>query len=150
MPEGPNHIRNKIVREKEYAKRKATDKLEKREAKKKKKRQEQLLVEAGEAVPEKEVPRTLDNTREFDETMVEQDEEGITLRRRMYVRACMPDAMCACMHARCNVCVYACQMQCMCVYACQMQCVCVCMPDAMCVCMHARCNVCMHCCHSSM
>ena len=70
----PGHIKNKMKRAEVYKKYKSQKKVEK-----KKLRTERIKeVEAlGEAAPPKQIPRTIENTREVEETMVKADDEEV-------------------------------------------------------------------------
>jgi hypothetical protein len=70
----PGHIKNKMKRAEIYKQYKSQKKNEK-----KKLRQERIKeVEAlGEAAPPKQVPRTIENTREYEETTVKPDDDEV-------------------------------------------------------------------------
>jgi len=69
-----NHIGNKDVRARMRAKLHAISRAEKKKRKEKRKKEREEL---GDAAPPPQVPRTLDNTREPDETTVKQDDVEI-------------------------------------------------------------------------
>ena len=69
-----SQIRNKVKRGQVYAKLKAAKKKEKKEQKAKRKRE---VEELGADAPPKQIPRTLDNTREADDTVVEPEDEEV-------------------------------------------------------------------------
>lgn len=70
----PGKIRNKIKRKEIYAK----YKLQKKVAKKKIRDQRiKEIEELGEKAPPKQVPKTLENLREIDETTVQADDDEI-------------------------------------------------------------------------
>jgi len=70
----PSTIRNKIKRGEVYHKQQVEKKKEKKKRIKKRKREEEVL---GEEAPPKAIPKTIDNTREFDETIVQPDDEEV-------------------------------------------------------------------------
>jgi ribosome production factor 1 len=74
MVKNPSDIKNKVKRTAMYAKYKSQKKKLKKIL-----RQERVAeVEAlGEAAPPKQVPRTIENTREVDETVVQPDDEEV-------------------------------------------------------------------------
>eukprot|EP01116_Phalansterium_solitarium_P023613 TRINITY_DN8375_c0_g1_i2.p1 TRINITY_DN8375_c0_g1~~TRINITY_DN8375_c0_g1_i2.p1 ORF type:complete len:255 (-),score=127.58 TRINITY_DN8375_c0_g1_i2:651-1415(-) len=67
----PSLIKNKIKRSQVYHEQKARRATEKRKERAKRKKEEEEL---GDEAPAKKVPRTLDNTREADETVVTPDD----------------------------------------------------------------------------
>ncbi|KAL3688275.1 hypothetical protein R1sor_014584 [Riccia sorocarpa] len=73
----PSQIRNKCKRSEAYAK----VKLEKKKAKKQKFKQrdaaDKEALELGELPPPRKIPRTIENTREADETVAEPDDEEL-------------------------------------------------------------------------
>lgn len=74
MVKNPSAIRNKVKRTTMYAKYKA----QKKKLKKKLREERVAEVEAlGEAAPPKQIPRTIENTREVDDTMVQPDDEEV-------------------------------------------------------------------------
>jgi len=70
----PSHIKNKIKRSLIYHKIQAKKKVDKKKKREKRKRDEEKL---GEEAPPKQVPRTIENTREFDETVVAPDDQEV-------------------------------------------------------------------------
>jgi len=70
----PALIRNKIKRIQVYAEQRHKKKVEKKKKRIKVKKQAEQL---GDQAPEKAVPRTLDNTREFDETVVVPEDQEV-------------------------------------------------------------------------
>ena len=70
----PASIKNKQKREEVYA----LQRLEKRKAKdERRKKRKREVEELGEDAPPKQVAKTLDNTREFDETIVRPDDREV-------------------------------------------------------------------------
>eukprot|EP01135_Chromosphaera_perkinsii_P003558 Nk52_evm16s248 gene=Nk52_evmTU16s248 len=69
-------IKCKAAREKAYALEKARKKKEKKASRQKRKREEEQL---GDAAPPKQIPRTIENTREFDETVVDPEDEEVQI-----------------------------------------------------------------------
>eukprot|EP01102_Stenamoeba_stenopodia_P003676 TRINITY_DN13833_c0_g1_i1.p1 TRINITY_DN13833_c0_g1~~TRINITY_DN13833_c0_g1_i1.p1 ORF type:complete len:356 (-),score=86.61 TRINITY_DN13833_c0_g1_i1:95-1123(-) len=72
--EGPSQIKNKIRRNQVYQVEKAKKKKEKKQRREMRKKEAELL---GDKAPPKQIPRTLDNTREFDETIVSPDDQEV-------------------------------------------------------------------------
>eukprot|EP00741_Cyanophora_paradoxa_P000473 tig00000405_g461.t1 len=70
----PTQIKNKMKRQEMYEKLKRDKKHEKSKERKKRKREAEAL---GEAAPPKQKPRTLDNTREAEETVVTAEDEEV-------------------------------------------------------------------------
>eukprot|EP00163_Fabomonas_tropica_P025682 TRINITY_DN448_c0_g1_i4.p1 TRINITY_DN448_c0_g1~~TRINITY_DN448_c0_g1_i4.p1 ORF type:complete len:311 (+),score=50.72 TRINITY_DN448_c0_g1_i4:130-1062(+) len=70
----PSHIPNKIKRAEVHAKQKKEKKKEKKERRKKREREAEAL---GEDAPPKQKPKTLESTREKDDTIVEADDEEV-------------------------------------------------------------------------
>mmetsp|Transcript_6379 Transcript_6379/g.17852 ORF Transcript_6379/g.17852 Transcript_6379/m.17852 type:complete len:365 (-) Transcript_6379:419-1513(-) len=70
-------IRNKLVRGEAYAQLKKEKKKLKREARQKRQKEADKAEEEGVEPPPKQIPRTLENTREKDETMVQPDDEEV-------------------------------------------------------------------------
>lgn len=74
MVKNPSVIKNKVKRTAMYAK----YKQQKKKLKKKLREERVAEVEAlGEAAPPKQIPKTIENTRELDETLVQPDDEEI-------------------------------------------------------------------------
>ena len=74
MVKNPSKIKNKVKRTEMYAK----YKQQKKKLKKSLKLERIKEVEAlGEEAPPKQVPRTIDNSREVDETLVQPDDEEV-------------------------------------------------------------------------
>lgn len=69
-----NNIKNKIKRQEIFQKQKQTKKAIKDKAKKKRKKEAEKL---GDAAPPKKAAKTLDNTREVEETIVDADDEEV-------------------------------------------------------------------------
>eukprot|EP00030_Apusomonadida_sp_AF-17_P008563 a856_367.p1 GENE.a856_367~~a856_367.p1 ORF type:complete len:320 (-),score=141.43 a856_367:226-1146(-) len=70
----PHDIKNKIKRGEMVAREKHDKNVDKRKRREKRKREEEEL---GDQAPPKKVPRTIENTREADETHVEADDEEV-------------------------------------------------------------------------
>ncbi|XP_061340907.1 uncharacterized protein LOC133287341 isoform X1 [Gastrolobium bilobum] len=73
----PSMIKNKEKRSEVHAKAKRQKKLEKRAKANARDAAHKRALELGEKPPEKEVPRTIENTREFDETVCRPDDEEL-------------------------------------------------------------------------
>ncbi|KAI4355335.1 hypothetical protein L6164_004117 [Bauhinia variegata] len=73
----PSMIKNKEKRSAVHAKLKHQKKLEKRKKLKAREAAEKKALELGEELPEKPVPRTIENTREADETVCKPDDEEL-------------------------------------------------------------------------
>ncbi|KAJ8898744.1 hypothetical protein K2173_004967 [Erythroxylum novogranatense] len=73
----PSMIKNKEKRSEIYAKLKHQKKVEKRKKIKARDAAEKQALELGEEPPAKKVPRTIENTREFDETVCMPDDEEL-------------------------------------------------------------------------
>ncbi|XP_041000716.1 ribosome production factor 1 isoform X1 [Juglans microcarpa x Juglans regia] len=73
----PSMIKNKEKRSEVHAKLKHQKKLDKRKKIKARDAAEKRALELGEEPPPKSVPRTIENTREFDETVCKPDDEEL-------------------------------------------------------------------------
>ncbi|KAF8413427.1 hypothetical protein HHK36_001410 [Tetracentron sinense] len=73
----PSLIKNKEKRSAVHAKLKQEKKLEKRKRAKARDAAEKRALELGEEPPPKKIPRTIENTREFDETVCMPDDEEL-------------------------------------------------------------------------
>lgn len=74
MVKNPSDIKNKVKRTMMYAKYKS----QKKKLKKKLREERVAEVEAlGEAAPPKQIPKTIENTREVDDTLVQPDDEEV-------------------------------------------------------------------------
>mmetsp|Transcript_73404 Transcript_73404/g.144058 ORF Transcript_73404/g.144058 Transcript_73404/m.144058 type:complete len:303 (-) Transcript_73404:128-1036(-) len=74
MVKNPSDIKNKVKRTAMYAKYKS----QKKKLKKKLREERVAEVEAlGEAAPPKQIPKTIENTREVDETLVQPDDDEV-------------------------------------------------------------------------
>uniref|UniRef100_A0A1D1Z321 Ribosome production factor 1 n=1 Tax=Anthurium amnicola TaxID=1678845 RepID=A0A1D1Z321_9ARAE len=73
----PSMIKNKAKRTEVHAKLKREKKLEKRRKTKARDAATKRALELGEEPPPKKVPRTIENTREFDETVCRPDDEEL-------------------------------------------------------------------------
>lgn len=73
----PSMIKNKEKRSAVHAKLKQQKKLEKRKKLKDRDAAEKRALELGEEPPPKKIPRTIENTREFDETVCRPDDEEL-------------------------------------------------------------------------
>ena len=73
----PSQIKNKQKRSAEYAKVRAEKIKEKKKRIKARDQAEKQAVELGEAPPARKVPRTIENTREADETVAQPDDEEL-------------------------------------------------------------------------
>lgn len=73
----PSTIKNKEKRSAVHAKLKHQKKVEKRKKAKAREAAEQRALELGEEPPPKRTPRTIENTREFDETLCKPDDEEL-------------------------------------------------------------------------
>ncbi|ESW25224.1 hypothetical protein PHAVU_003G017600 [Phaseolus vulgaris] len=73
----PSMIKNKEKRSELHAKLKHQKKLDKRAKAKSRDAAIKRALELGEELPEKKVPRTIENTREFDETVCKPDDEEL-------------------------------------------------------------------------
>ncbi|GAB4844490.1 hypothetical protein Ancab_037868 [Ancistrocladus abbreviatus] len=73
----PSTIKNKEKRSEVHAKLKRQKKLDKRKKLKARAAAEKQALELGEEPPPKKVPRTIENTREFDETVCKPDDEEL-------------------------------------------------------------------------
>ncbi|XP_051197775.1 uncharacterized protein [Lolium perenne] len=76
-PPLPSEIRNKEKRSEVYAKLKRDKKAQKRKLGRERAQAAQRAAELGEQVPEKQVPRTIENTREPDETICRPDDQEL-------------------------------------------------------------------------
>lgn len=76
-PPLPSEIRNKEKRSEVYAKVKREKKAQKRKLGRERVQAAQRAAELGEQVPEKQVPRTIENTREPDETVCRPDDQEL-------------------------------------------------------------------------
>jgi len=72
--EGPTRIKNKMRRTQLYQDEKAKKKKEKKQRRLMRKKEAEIL---GDKAPPKLVPKTLENTREFDETIVNPDDQEV-------------------------------------------------------------------------
>mmetsp|Transcript_40542 Transcript_40542/g.104867 ORF Transcript_40542/g.104867 Transcript_40542/m.104867 type:complete len:371 (-) Transcript_40542:28-1140(-) len=72
-----SRIGNKMVRSELYAKLKKQKQKEKRAAREKRQKEAVEAEERGEEAPAKQIPRTLENTREKDETMVQPEDDEV-------------------------------------------------------------------------
>lgn len=73
----PSTIKNKEKRSAVHAKLKQQKKLDKRKKAKAREALEKRALELGEELPPKKVPRTIENTRELDETVCKPDDEEL-------------------------------------------------------------------------
>ncbi|RVW81806.1 hypothetical protein CK203_051617 [Vitis vinifera] len=73
----PSMIKNKDKRSAVHAKLKHQKKIEKRKKAKAREAAEKRALELGEEPPVKAIPRTIENTREFDETVCKPDDEEV-------------------------------------------------------------------------
>ncbi|ESW07464.2 hypothetical protein PHAVU_010G121301 [Phaseolus vulgaris] len=73
----PSMIKNKAKRSELHAKLKHQKKLDKRAKAKARDAALKRTLELGEELPEKKVPRTIENTRELDETVCKPDDEEL-------------------------------------------------------------------------
>ncbi|XP_031101579.1 ribosome production factor 1 [Ipomoea triloba] len=73
----PSSIKNKEKRSAVHAKLKQEKKLEKRKKAKAREAAEKRALELGEELPPKKIPRTIENTREADETVCKPDDEEL-------------------------------------------------------------------------
>ncbi|XP_052178215.1 uncharacterized protein LOC127791988 [Diospyros lotus] len=73
----PSMIKNKEKRSAVHAKLKHQKKLEKRKRAKARDAAEKKALELGEEPPPRKIPRTIENTREFDETVCKPDDEEL-------------------------------------------------------------------------
>ncbi|PIN10377.1 Ribosome biogenesis protein RPF1, contains IMP4 domain [Handroanthus impetiginosus] len=73
----PSAIKNKEKRSQVHAKLKHQKKVEKRKKAKAREAAEKKALELGEEPPPKKTPRTIENTREFDETVCKPDDEEL-------------------------------------------------------------------------
>ncbi|XP_077248310.1 ribosomal RNA processing Brix domain protein [Tasmannia lanceolata] len=73
----PSLIKNKLKRSAIHAKVKNEKKVEKKKKNKLRDAAEKRALELGEEPPAKKVPRTIENTREFDETVCKPDDEEL-------------------------------------------------------------------------
>lgn len=73
----PSMIKNKEKRSAIHAKLKHDKKLEKRKKAKAREASEKRALELGEELPPKNIPRTIENTRELDETVCQPDDEEL-------------------------------------------------------------------------
>ncbi|XP_057958123.1 uncharacterized protein LOC131150996 [Malania oleifera] len=73
----PSMIKNKEKRSIVHGKLKHEKKLEKRKKAKVRDAAEKMALELGEEPPPKQIPRTIENTREFDETVCRPDDEEL-------------------------------------------------------------------------
>ncbi|KAF3439767.1 hypothetical protein FNV43_RR18045 [Rhamnella rubrinervis] len=73
----PSMIKNKEKRSAVHAKLKHEKKLEKRKKARARDAAEKRALELGEELPPKKIPRTIENTREFDETVCKPDDEEL-------------------------------------------------------------------------
>mmetsp|Transcript_22679 Transcript_22679/g.38004 ORF Transcript_22679/g.38004 Transcript_22679/m.38004 type:complete len:304 (+) Transcript_22679:83-994(+) len=74
MVKNPSGIKNKVKRTAMYAKYKAQKKKTKKQLREERVKEVEAL---GEAAPPKQEPKTIDNSREVDETMIQPDDEEI-------------------------------------------------------------------------
>mmetsp|Transcript_33366 Transcript_33366/g.73774 ORF Transcript_33366/g.73774 Transcript_33366/m.73774 type:complete len:347 (+) Transcript_33366:113-1153(+) len=72
-----NHIKNKQVRSEMYSKLKHKAKKKKKAERLKRQKEEEKAVRSGLEPPPKKIPKTIENTREKDETMVVGDDEEV-------------------------------------------------------------------------
>eukprot|EP00899_Mesostigma_viride_P015235 jgi/Mesvir1/23712/Mv18659-RA.1 len=72
-----SQIKNKHVREDEMRKLKKKRKETKKRARELRKREEERALELGEEPPPKKIPKTIENTREADETVIQPDDEEV-------------------------------------------------------------------------
>lgn len=75
----PSMIKNKEKRSAVYAKLKHQKKVEKRKKLKARDAEESRALELGEEPPPRKVPRTIENTREADETVLKPDDEELSV-----------------------------------------------------------------------
>ncbi|XP_020518329.1 ribosome production factor 1 isoform X2 [Amborella trichopoda] len=73
----PSMIKNKVKRSIVYAKLKHEKKVEKRKKAKAREVAEKRALELGEEPPARKIPRTIENTREFDETVCKPDDDEL-------------------------------------------------------------------------
>ncbi|RVX21122.1 hypothetical protein CK203_002241 [Vitis vinifera] len=73
----PSMIKNKEKRSAVHAKLKHQKKIEKRKKAKAREAAEKRALELGEEPPAKKIPHTIENTREFDETVCKPDDEEV-------------------------------------------------------------------------
>ncbi|KAG9141675.1 hypothetical protein Leryth_019312 [Lithospermum erythrorhizon] len=73
----PSTIKNKEKRSAVYAKLKQQKKIEKRKQTKARDAAEKQAIELGQEPPPRQVPKTIENTREFDETVCKPDDEEL-------------------------------------------------------------------------
>lgn len=73
----PSMIKNKEKRSAVHAKLKHEKKLEKRKKAKARDAEQKRALELGEELPPRKIPRTIENTREFDETVCRPDDEEL-------------------------------------------------------------------------
>uniref|UniRef100_A0A7R9VIK0 Brix domain-containing protein n=1 Tax=Chlamydomonas euryale TaxID=1486919 RepID=A0A7R9VIK0_9CHLO len=74
-----SHIRNKLARSEMYAKLKHKHKKEKKKERKKRQKDEAAAEKEGLEPPPKRIPKTIENTREKDETMVQADDDEVVV-----------------------------------------------------------------------
>lgn len=72
-----SHIKNKVVRSELYSKLKHKKMKAKKQKREKAKKAEEKALELGQDLPPKKIPKTLENTREKDETMVQPGDEEV-------------------------------------------------------------------------
>ncbi|KAK1274438.1 hypothetical protein QJS04_geneDACA010810 [Acorus gramineus] len=75
--QNPSQIKNKDKRSEVYAKFKRDKKIEKRKRTKARDAEAKRALELGEEPPAKKIPRTIENTRESDETVCKPDDEEL-------------------------------------------------------------------------
>lgn len=73
----PSMIKNKEKRSIMTEKLRKEKKLEKKKRLKERQRKEEKAIEIGEEPPPKKIPRTIENTRELDETVIQADDEEL-------------------------------------------------------------------------
>ncbi|KAH7283453.1 hypothetical protein KP509_34G008100 [Ceratopteris richardii] len=73
----PSYIKNKLIRSLQYAKLKTQKKNQKKIRRKERDAVEKQAVQLGEAAPPRRVPRTIENTREYDETVARPDDDEL-------------------------------------------------------------------------
>lgn len=73
----PSMIKNKEKRSEVHAKLKHQKKVEKKKKAKAREAAEKKAMELGEDPPPKPIPRTIENTREYDETVCKPDDEEL-------------------------------------------------------------------------
>ena len=85
----PSMIKNKEKRSEIHSKLKRQKKLEKRKKLKARDAAEKRAIELGEEPPARQVPRTIENTREADETVCKPDDEEVYIFIFFYIFPCI-------------------------------------------------------------